>query len=224
MLERLITGGIMMIPLGICSVVMVAVLIERTRAFHRNSQIDLRSLRAQILGLLAEERMDEAMTLCASTPGPVSAVLLVGLQTFRKAQAMEVPFETQRLLVEKAMDDYTPYAVHAVELRLNWLATISNVAPLFGMTGTVTGMIRSFGALGNAGSLDAGVVGAGISEALVATASGLILALTSLIPYNGFMNRVAKINLEIGEAASELVQAITIQAQRRTRAAARPAP
>ena len=97
-------------------------------------------------------------------------------------------------------------AIHVCELRLNWLATISNVAPLFGMTGTVTGMIRSFGSLQGAGSLDAGAVGAGISEALVATAAGLILALASLIPYNGFMNRVEKMNLEIGEAASELVE------------------
>ena len=77
------------------------------------------------------------------------------------------------------------------------------------MTGTVTGMIRSFGSLGG-GTRDAGVVGAGISEALVATASGLIIALFALIPYNSFMNRVTRINLEIGEAASDLIQTITM--------------
>jgi biopolymer transport protein ExbB len=81
------------------------------------------------------------------------------------------------------------------------------------MTGTVTGMIRSFGSLSGAGSLDAGVVGAGISEALVATASGLIIALISLIPYNSFMNRVEKMTLEIGEAASELVRFVAIRAE-----------
>ena len=215
MLERLIMGGFMMIPLGICSVIMVAVLIERSLAFYRNGRIDVRSLRAKVRALVAEDRLDEAMTICASTPSPVAAVVLVGLQTYKRSLAMGVSREMQRLMMEKAMDDYTPQALHAVEMRLNWLATIANVAPLFGMTGTVTGMIRSFGSLSGAGSLDAGAVGAGISEALVATASGLILALTSLIPYNSFMNKVAKVNLEIGEAASDLVQTVAMHAERR---------
>lgn len=210
MLERLIMGGFMMIPLGVCSVVMVAVLIERALAFYHNSRIDVRALRAKVRTLVAEDRMDEALTLCASTPSPVAAVLMVGLQTCKRCKTMGVSRDMKRVMMEKAMDDYTPQALHAVELRLNWLATIANVAPLFGMTGTVTGMIRSFGSLGGAGSLDAGVVGAGISEALVATASGLILALMSLIPYNSFMNRVAKVNLEIGDAASDLVQTVAM--------------
>jgi len=213
MLERLIMGGFMMIPLGICSVVMVAVLLERSIAFRRNSRLDIRTLRTKVRNLAGEGKVDEAMTLCASTSSPVAAVLLVGLQTCKRSQLMRVSAAVQRQLMKEAMDDYTPQALHVVELRLNWLATIANVAPLFGMTGTVTGMIRSFGSLSGAGSLDAGVVGAGISEALVATASGLIIALISLIPYNSFMNKVAKVNLEIGEAASDLVQAAALRGE-----------
>ena len=182
MLEKLISGGYMMIPLMACSVCMLAVLIERGLAFYRYGKLDIATLRAKILALLGEDRLEEAMTVCASTPSPVSAVLLVCLQTYQRTQAIGVSAENQRALMQKAMDDFTPHAIHACELRLNWLATISNVAPLFGMTGTVTGMIRSFGSLSGAGSLDAGVVGAGISEALVATASGLVIALFALIP------------------------------------------
>lgn len=213
MLERLISGGIMMVPLMACSVIMLAVLIERGLAFFRYSRIDLLELRRQVLSLVEADRIDEAMTLCAQTPSPVSAVLLVGLQTYETTRAKQLKPDAQRTAIEKAMDDYTPQAIHAVEMRLNWLSTISNVAPLFGMTGTVTGMIRSFGSLSGAGSLDAGVVGAGISEALVATASGLIIALLSLIPYNSFMNRSERITLEVGAAASELVQAIYLRAE-----------
>lgn len=211
MLEKLIMGGFMMIPLMACSVIMVAVLIEKGRAFHLNNKIDLRALRVKILELLEEGRIDEAITLCAATPSPVSAVMLVGLQTYKKALAVNASLDVQRALMVKAMDDYTPQAVHAAEVRLNWLATISNVAPLFGMTGTVTGMIRSFGSLSGAGSLDAGAVGAGISEALMATAAGLVIALFSLIPYNGFMNRIEKLTLEIGEASTELVEATSLR-------------
>jgi biopolymer transport protein ExbB len=211
MLEKLITGGYMMIPLMACSVCTLAVLIERGIAFYKYGRLDIKTLRAKILALLGEGRVEEAMTICASTPSPVSAVLLVGLQAFQRTQLVNASVESQRTLIQKAMDDFTPHAIHACELRLNWLSTISNVAPLFGMTGTVTGMIRSFGSLSGGGTLDAGVVGAGISEALVATASGLVIALLALMPYNGFMNRVEKINLEIGEAASELVEFICLR-------------
>jgi biopolymer transport protein ExbB len=210
MLEKLITGGYMMIPLMACSVCMLAVLIDRGLAFYHYGKLDLPTMRVKILALVGEGRVEEAMTICASTPSPVSAVLLVGLQSYQRTQAVKASADSQRTLIQKAMDDFTPHAIHACELRLNWLSTISNVAPLFGMTGTVTGMIRSFGSLGG-GTLDAGVVGAGISEALVATATGLVIALLSLIPYNGFMNRIEKINLEIGEAASELVEFISLQ-------------
>jgi biopolymer transport protein ExbB len=206
MLERLITGGFLMIPLMMCSVIMLAVLIERGLAFHRNAKLDIRTMRAKVLTLLGEGRIADAMIVCTSTPGPVAAVMLVGLQAYQRLLDAGASPESLRNMMQKSMDDYTPHAIHVCELRLNWLATISNVAPLFGMTGTVTGMIRSFGSLSNAGSLDAGAVGAGISEALVATATGLIIALASLIPYNSFMNRVEKLNLEVGEAASELVE------------------
>lgn len=203
-----------MIPLLTCSVIMLAVLIERGIAFRRNARLDIHTLRAKVLALVGEGKIEDAMIMCAGTPGPVSAVMLVGLQAYQRLGAAHASDESLRALMQKAMDDYTPHAIHTCELRLNWLATISNVAPLFGMTGTVTGMIRSFGSLSNAGSLDAGVVGAGISEALVATASGLIIALGALIPYNGFMNRVEKINLEIGEASSELVEYACMQRQK----------
>ena len=216
MLERLISGGIMMVPLMACSVIMVAVLIERGLAFFRYSRIDIHALRTEILSLVEQDRIADAMALCEKTPSPVSAVLLVGLQAYQVTRERNVEADAQRTVIEKAMDDYTPQALHAVELRLNWLSTISNVSPLFGMTGTVTGMIRSFGSLSGAGTLDAGVVGAGISEALVATASGLIIALLSLIPYNSFMNRSERIGLDIGVASSELIQAIYLRAEQRT--------
>lgn len=215
MLERLISGGIMMIPLMSCSIIMLAVLIERGLAFYRYTRIDIHELKTGVLELVEQDKIAEAMALCESKPNPVSAVLLVGLQAYQVTKDRNVAPDAQRTVIEKAMDDYTPQALHAVELRLNWLATISNVAPLFGMTGTVTGMIRSFGSLSGAGTLDAGVVGAGISEALVATASGLIIALLSLIPYNSFMNRSERIGLDIGVASSDLIQAIYLRAEQR---------
>ena len=211
MLGLIISGGVMMIPLMTCSIIMVAVLIERGLVFHRLGRMDIASFRREVIELVGQDKLDEAVALCERTPSPVSAVLLVGLRAYQATSMKHLRPDAQMMVIEKAMEDYTPKAIHAVEQRLNWLSTISNVAPLFGMTGTVTGMIRSFGSLGAAGTLDAGVVGAGISEALVATASGLIVALLSLIPYNEMMNRSEKMTLEIEEAASEMAQFIFLR-------------
>ncbi|MDD5679224.1 MAG: MotA/TolQ/ExbB proton channel family protein [Kiritimatiellae bacterium] len=213
MIEYIIGGGPMMLVIVACSIVALAVNIEKIRAFRANGKIDIRSLRAQIITLLGENRVADAITLCANTPGPVSAVMLVGLQSYHKLLATKPTPEVIRTLLGKSMEDYSAQALNAVENRLNVLATIGNTSPLFGMVGTVTGLIRSFSALAGATSLEAGAVGAGIAEALVCTAAGLIVALAAVLPYNYYMNLVERINLDIQEASSEMVEFLSMRAE-----------
>lgn len=206
MFNTLLAGGPMMIPLIICSILAVAVIIDRMLAFRENKKIDTRALRAQVLGLLEEGRVEEAAQRCASTPGPVSAVLLVGLQSYAKHINLTNRPESITAVMEKAMDDFAQHAISAVEKRLSVLSTIGNAAPLLGMTGTVTGMIASFASFADAGGLDGGgKVAAGISEALTTTAAGLIIALIAVIPYNWFASMSDEIDLEIEEATTELI-------------------
>jgi len=215
MLENIIDGGPLMIPLLICSVAALAVLLDRGYAFYSYSKIDNRSLRASIMKLLEEGRTTDALNLCASTPGPISAVLLVGLQSYVKVSELNMNPESIGNAVGKAMGDYTSHALNAVESNFNVLSTVGNAAPLFGMTGTVTGMIKSFSALAGHGALNAGIVGAGIAEALITTATGLLIALGAVIPYNFFMAKTEKINLEIEQAISEIVDFIILRSERK---------
>jgi len=204
MLETLVKGSYMMVPLMVCSILTVAVLIDRAWAFHANRKTDTRALRARILELLAAGQADEAALLCANTPGPVSAVLLAGLQSYAKHCQRSDSVASLAAIMEKAMDDYSQHALSAVGKRLNVLSTVANAAPLLGMTGTVTGMIVAFDEL-RAGGVDAAGVASGISEALITTATGLIIALAAVIPFNIFTSMSEKIELEIEEAASELL-------------------
>ena len=204
MLRLLFEGGYMMIPLAVCSVLALAVLIDRGYAFYLHSRTDTRALRARVLELLGEGHVDEAAALCASTPSPVSAVLLTGLQSYRKHREIAPRAESLMAIMEKAMGDYARHAMSAVEKRFNVLATVGSAAPLFGMTGTVTGMIASFNELSAAG-VEASGVAAGISEALITTAAGLLIALAAVIPYNVFLSMSEKIDLEIEETSSELL-------------------
>jgi biopolymer transport protein ExbB len=86
--------------------------------------------------------------------------------------------------MQDAMADYARMAMNIVEKRMNILSFIGTSAPLFGMTGTVTGMIRSFGAIAAAGDVDAAIVASGISEALITTAAGLLIAMMDVIPHH----------------------------------------
>ncbi len=216
MLKYLLEGGPLMIPLLVCSVLTLGVLIDRIWAFYANSKHDTRSLRARVLALMEEERIDDAARLCTHTPGPVSAVLLSGLQSYAKHRDLADRPADLTDVMEKAMDDYGQHAMSAVEKRLGILATIGSAAPLLGMTGTVTGMIGAFAELSASGAEAEGVA-LGISEALITTATGLLIALAAVIPYNVFQSVADKINLEIEEASSELLDFVATEAKRTAR-------
>lgn len=202
MLETIVQGKIMMIPLMVCSVLALAVFLDRLWAFYSNSKVDTRALRAQLMRHLRRGNVSEAALLCANTPGPVSAVLLTGLQSYEKLEK-RTP-ENLRLTVGEAMEDYSLHSISAVEKRLWILSTIGNAAPLLGMTGTVMGMIKSFEKLAEAA--DPAIIGIGISEALITTAAGLLIALGAVIPYSIFVSMAENIELEIDESSSEMLE------------------
>ena len=214
MLEKLIQGGPLMLPLLVCSILAVAVVIDRWLAFNANSKIDSRGLRARVFKLLAENRIDEAAVLCTHTPGPVSAVLLAGLDSYARHKEFTARAESVTLIMKEAMTDYAQHAMSGVEKRLNVLSTVGNAAPLLGMTGTVTGMINSFNTIAAAGAISPGLVAGGISEALITTAAGLLVALMAVLPYHWFTARADDIHLEIQESTSELLDFVATQVER----------
>ncbi|MFP4105115.1 MAG: MotA/TolQ/ExbB proton channel family protein [Phycisphaerae bacterium] len=211
MIETLYKGGYMMVPLILCSVLAVTVLIDRALAFYKNRQIDNRSLRARVMELLSQGRLNEAIELCDSTPSPVSAVLMVGLQSYRKHRALSKRPEAITSIMEESMDDYSIHAMSNVEKRLGVLSTIGNAAPLLGMTGTVLGMITTFETLSSMKGMDIQALGVGIAEALITTAAGLLIALLAVIPYRMFTSMADRIDLEIEESRSELLDFVATQ-------------
>lgn len=214
MLKTIIQGGPLMLPLMVCSVLAVAVIIDRWLAFRANRAIDTRALRAKVLTLLTQNRIADAEALCNGTPGPVSAVLLAGLDSYARHKQFTTRAESVTMIMKEAMADYALHAMSGVEKRLNVLSTVGNAAPLFGMTGTVTGMISSFNSIADAGGISANLVAGGISEALITTAAGLLIALMAVIPYHWFTAQADDINLEIQETISELLDFVATQLER----------
>ena len=209
MLEYMIDASICMYPLTLCSIVALAVIMDRWRVF-KVAQVDTTALRRDILELLSAERYEEAVATCMRHRGPVAAVLLVGLDRFRKlVQLGRHPAEIE-LNVTKAMEEYVPHAIQPLENRVGVLSMIATVAPLLGMTGTVTGMITSFTGMSVMGGLEGNMVAAGVAEALVNTAFGLFIAIPAAVFHHVYIRKLDTFSLDIARTGSELLSFISI--------------
>lgn len=210
MIEQILKGGPLMIPLMLCSLISLAVVYDRWFSFRENRRIDTRSLRSKVLARLRENDISGAISECEAARGPIASVLLAGLRSYKQLRGKNESAETMRLVVGQVMEDYSAQAMSVVNKRLDVLTTIGVAAPLLGMTGTVTGMIASFAGLADAGSVggSGGAVAEGIAEAMITTAAGLLIALAAVIPQSVFNRWSDEIELEIEEGTSEFVEFI----------------
>jgi len=188
-------GGFFMHPMLVCSIVGLIVIIERAIVLHR-----LKINTAQIFGAvrqaLLKRDLKGAIGVCDANPGPISDTMRAGLLRFGKSTPE----------IEKAMESVALHQVSKLERGLWILATVANVAPLFGFLGTVTGMIGAFGALAEVGLGNPKAVASGISEALITTAYGLSIALPVQAAFNYYTSRVANFALDMETSSAMLME------------------
>lgn len=194
MVEYFIKGGIFMWPLLFCVIFGVAVALERLWTLSRAS-INTRDFFAQVQEALKQRGPEGAAEICSNTRGPVASVLHAGL--LRLDRGIDH--------VEKAIEESGAIEMAFLERGMVWLATVANVAPLIGFLGTVSGMIHSFDAIAKAGDVEPSIVAAGISEALITTAAGLIIAIPIQALHNYFVSKIDRIIIDMQESSSQFV-------------------
>lgn len=198
----LLNGGPMMWPLFACALTSIVVIIERSTAIGR-AGADTETLLDKIRQMLSEGRTKDALTLAESTRGPVAVLIASGIRN-RDMDADAI----ERSMEELALRE-TPFLYK----RLGILDTIITIAPLLGLLGTVTGMIKAFNVVGSVGLNQPMEITGGVAEALIATASGLAIAIVTLIGYNFLTERVKEI---IAEMETRATQLLNILASNRT--------
>jgi len=195
-MEYMRAGGPVMWVLLTFSVIALAFIIERFIALRR-AKINVNEFLAKIRkALIVNHSVREAIKICEQYRGPVASIMKAGLLKYGQ------PKED----IEKTIENAALYEVGRLERGLVVLATVANVAPLLGFLGTVTGMIKSFDALQEAGLSNPGLVAGGISEALITTAAGLTVAIPVQIAYNYFMSRINKFVRDIETATNMLLE------------------
>ncbi len=197
LVEYFKAGGPVMWLLLACSVAGLGIILYKAWQFLTISG-NVESVLSRVEKCVKGGDQKGASQVCASLRGPVAAVVRTGLERTGQTKAA----------IREAVEDVGNHQLASLESFLPALQTVGNVAPLLGFLGTVLGMIQAFFAISQAGLGDPSVVANGIAQALITTATGLIVAVPAFVFYNYFVARVNGFALQIERAASHVVNLV----------------
>ena len=196
-------GGLLMIPLAICSLVLVTLIFERTISLRRGRIIPRPFVR-RFLEQIRQGELDRdgALQLCDESGSPVSTVFAGAVRKWGRPGVE----------VEQAIIDSGERATNGLRKYLRIFNGIATVSPLLGLLGTVVGMIRAFNAIATSDAMGRPeLLASGISQALLTTAAGLSVAIPALIFYMYFVSRVDRLIIDIDALAQQLVNVISAE-------------
>lgn len=163
-----------------------------------------------IKSLVAAEKFDEAIAACDTQQGSLANVVRAGIQKLKAIQSdTSLDKESKVAAIQKEIEEATALELPMLSKNLSVISTCATIATLFGLIGTVLGMIRSFAAMSQAGAPDTTALATGISEALINTAIGIIGSVIGIIMYNYFTNKIDAITFSMDEAGFTIVQSVS---------------
>ncbi|MFH1858054.1 MAG: MotA/TolQ/ExbB proton channel family protein [Candidatus Omnitrophota bacterium] len=195
-------GGPVMYPILFCSIIALAVVIDRV--YHlRRARVDTEAFMERISNALRRNRIVEAIDMCEDTPGPIAHILKAGL----------LRHDRPRQEVRDTIEDAAMHEVPRLQRYLNVLGTVTHVSPLLGLLGTVTGMVSAFQVIeeksSHFGPVNPGDLASGIWEALLTTVFGLCVAIPALVAYNWLMSWVNRFVLDMERSATEMINVLS---------------
>jgi biopolymer transport protein ExbB len=194
MMQLFLKGGVLMYPIFICSVLALAIFCERFFAYARLART-FKPLVREVESLVSNQRVDEALAVCERADSPLARIYATALRASGKSR------EHLKVLVEEiGTREAAP-----LERYLCLMATIATIAPLLGLLGTVLGMIKAFNVIAIAGVGTPATLGGGISEALITTATGLAVAIPTILLHRYLTSRADNLALEMEEQSLHLV-------------------
>ncbi len=202
MLEYMHRGGPVMWVIFLCSVIALAVVIERFFQLRR-SGIDTKKFMNDISNLLKRNKIIEAINICNQTPGPFPQVMKAGI----------LKHDRSRPEMREAIEDAALGEIPELERNLSILATIAHITPLLGLLGTVLGMLKCFQIIEQKSTALVPVnpkdLAGGVWEALLATVFGLCVAIPTYVAYNYLVNKVNSFIHDMEKNATDLVNLLT---------------
>lgn len=196
-LDVILAGGWVMYPIILCSIVAMAIVIERFWALRIN-KISPRDLMSQVWGWVKGGKMDGRKIKELRDSSPLGRILATGLINAKHG----------RDIMKEAIVDSATHEIHEMGRFLNLLGSVAAVTPLMGLLGTVIGMIDVFNVIVTEGAGNTGSLAGGISQALYTTAAGLVVAIPALFFHRFFTRRIDEISVMMEQDAIKLVDVI----------------
>ena len=196
MIELMRAGGLLMIPIVICSVLITAIVIERLWTLDAK-KVSPKNLVPQIWVWLKNDQLNSTKLKQLRESSPLGVILASGLSSYKSGkEAMIESTQTAASIV-----------IHEMEYSLGTLGIIATICPLLGLLGTVTGMIQVFGETISSSPATLSLA-AGISSALITTAAGLIVAIPAYIFHRYFTRKIEVLILNLEQETSKLITSI----------------
>lgn len=197
MLELVIAGGWLMVLIIACSVLAIAICIERFFILNPK-RVAPPHLLATVWKQIKGEELDAEGLRTLRESSPLGRILAAGLSNAHHG----------REVMKESIEEAAGHVVHELERYLNTLGTIASIAPLLGLLGTVVGMIRVFAQIMVHGTGNASALAGGISEALITTAAGLSVAIPALVMHRYYTGRIDAIVVRLEQQTIKLVDAL----------------
>lgn len=197
MLELLMKGGWIMVPLLLLSLIAVYVFVERYMAINKASKIDENFMNI-IRDHIVSGNVTAARSLAKNTNNPVARIIDKGIQRIGK------PIEA----IEKSMENVGKLEVYKLEKNTGVLSVISGIAPMFGFLGTIVGMVQLFMKINITNEYNLAVISGGIYTKMVTSAVGLIIGLMAYVAYNYLNSQINKTVNKMESASAEFIDVL----------------
>lgn len=194
MYDFVVRGGVLMIPIALCSIIALAIFLERLWSLRR-SRVIPRDFLIEIEDLIRREKIPEAITRCRKDNSSMANIIVAGIRNFGK----------RREIVKESIEEIGRREAATLERYINVVGTIAAIAPLLGLLGTVFGMIKAFDVISIQGVGNPSSLAGGISEALITTAAGLVVAIPTFVLYRYLANKADALIVEMEEHSIRMV-------------------
>lgn len=197
MLEIFKSGGVFMWPLLLCSILTLAIVLERAWTLRKN-RVAPRSLLSDVLARLREDRMTLDYIRTMQSQSGLSFIFASGLLNSKHG----------RRAMKESIQEAANHVIHELERFMSTLGTIAVISPLIGLLGTVVGMIKVFNVLMEQGAGNTQLLAGGISEALLTTAAGLAVAIPALVFHRYFSRRIDELVVNMEQQSTKLIDVL----------------
>jgi len=194
-MDLITKGGIFIYPIIFCSILALAVFLERLWVLQRKHVIPSEFIR-KVEELLKKQKLSDAIFLCQADPSSIARVFSAGLKNAGRGM----------WLVKESIEERGGREAAILEKRVGILSTVASLTPLLGLLGTVSGMIKTFNVISVQGVGNPAPLAGGIAEALITTAAGLSVAIPTLVCYRIVKDKAESLIFEMEENSIKIIE------------------